>query len=209
MRSFKEYYKLGLEDHLKWLYNQKEEWWKRGNNEWRIPKGDYIETVQFLNDDEKNNASMFANHTNVKNREWSIFFNMLGQALIDWCVENKIPENIYSFHFSVDREVDGINDMYNIHWGVYPYEQKSKKIENPEQFDDCARFLADLLNEFMTRCGKDIPNDWNYFSFGLDDLQTSLEYGEWVCFSDGYINLGNIDWTKPEMERYDTFVECM
>lgn len=216
MRTFKEYYNLGLEDHLNWLSMQKEEWWKRKRDDYRTPKGDYIETVCFLNDDEKNNASMFDNHTNVKNREWSIFFFILGQALVDWCVENKIPENIWSFHFSVDREIDGINDMYHIHWAVYPYDkidgenyERGEKIENPEQFDDCAGFLADLLNEFMTRCGKDIPNDWNYFSFGLDDLQSSIEYGQWVCFSDGYMNLGNINWELPEKDRYESFIECM
>ena len=217
MRTFKEYYDLGMKDHLHWLSFQKNEWWKRKNMSGDLDaKGDYIETVKFLAKDEKNDSSLFENHTNVKNSEWGILFHMLGQALIDWCVENKIPENIWSFNMHIDRVVDCLDDIHRISWGIYPYDKmdgdrfkKGKEIENPERFDDCAQFLADLVDMFMTKHGYDIPNDWNYFSFGLDDLQGSIPYGEWCCCSDGYMHLGNINWELPERDRYESFVECM
>ena len=210
MRTFKEYYEKAMGEHLDWLSHQTEQWWRNKSDfDYLTPKGDYIETVNLLTDDEKNDTSLFHNHTNVLNSEWSIFFDMLGQALVDWCVENNVPKELYSFHLSIDRLVDGLDDCYQVHWGVYTYDNNKDEIKNPEMYTECANFLADLVNEFMTRQGKNIPNDWNYFSFGLDDLQSSIKYGEWVCFSDGYINLGNINWEKPEDNRYETFVECM
>ena len=45
--------------------------------------GDYLKGTKFLSRDEKNDASLFINRTNVKNSEWSILFSMLGQVLVD------------------------------------------------------------------------------------------------------------------------------
>ena len=209
MRTYKEYYQFGLNEHLDWKSKQTEEWWKNKNDfDYLETKGDYIETIKFLTVDEKNDSSLFQNHTNVKNSEWDILFSMLGQALVDWCVENNVPQNIYSFHLNIDRYIDGLDDCYKVNWGVHTTDDDNK-INEPEIFDDCANTLADIVNEFISQQGKNIPNDWNYFSFGLDDLQASIKYGEWVCFSDGYMNLGNLNWEKPEDERYDQFVECM
>ena len=209
MKSYKEYYEFGLKHHLDWKSKQKDEWWRRNELKGKLNlEGDYIETINVLSEYEKNDSSLFHNHTNVKNSEWDILFSMLGQVLVDWCVENNVPQNIYSFHLSIDRHIDGLDDCYKVNWGIYTSDDNNK-INEPERFEDCANVLTDIVNEFISQQGRDIPNDWNYFSFGLDDLQASIKYGEWICFSDGYMNLGNFNWENPEDERYDQFVECM
>lgn len=212
MRTFKEYYDLGMEHHLKWLSWQKDQWWKNKDHSWRTVKGDYIETVHFLTDDEKNDSSLFHNHTNVKNSEWGILFDMLGQALIDWCRENTDCKKLWSFNFKIKREIDGCSSFYNCSYSVNNYDFVNKEwIEEDdeyviEKFGDCQDFLLGIVDEFLSRHGKNIPNDWNHFSFGLDSLMTSCQYGEWVCDSDGYMNLGNYD---EKTEEYDEYVECM
>jgi len=212
MRSFKEYYDLAMEQHLKWLSYQKDQWWKSKDHSWRTVKGDYIETVHFLTDEEKNDSSLFHNHTNVKNSEWGILFNMLGQALVDWCCENTNYEKLWSFGFKINREIDGCSSFYNCSYSVNNYDFVNKErvdvVDEDElkKFDGCDDFLCDLVDTFMSIHGKDIPNDWNYFSFGLDSLMSSCQYGEWVCDSDGYIELGNYD---ENTDEYDEYVECM
>ena len=209
MRTFKKYYDIALKEHKWWFYIQKEEWWKDKYSFDYHLKGDYIETVRHLTVNEKNNSSLFKNHTNVKNSEWCIFFSMLGQALIDWCKENKIPDNIYSFNFNIDRSVDGLKNCYEVHWNYYIDNGTSvEKVENDTTtFEDCAGFLTDMVDMFVTKHGYNIPNDWNNFSFGLDDLKESIRFGKWVCSSDGYMNLANF--VDSEDDGWTDFVECM
>jgi len=212
MRTFKEYYKKALDEHLTWLSNQTEQWWKKDKNDWLITKGDYIETVNLLTIDEKNDSSLFHNHTNVKNSEWGILFSMLGQALVDWCKENVDWNDLWSFGISIRRELNGCSSIYNCSHSVNKYDFVNKEcikvVDEDElaRYDSCQDFLCDLVDEFLTRCGKNIPNDWNYFSFGLDDLGNSCKWGEWVSASDGYMNLGNFNENDKE---YDEYVECM
>lgn len=217
MRTFKEYYDLAMKHHLTWLYNQKEEWWKDKHSfDYLSPKGDYIETVNFLTIDEKNDSSLFHNHTNVKNSEWGILFSMLGQALVDWCRDNVDWENLWSFNFKIKRNIDGCSNIYDCSYSVNNYDFVNKTVveveeENVlERYKSCSEFLCDLVDWFITKHGKDIPNDWNYFSFGLDSLMDSCEWGEWVCASDGYMNLGNLNTINSEDNfEYDEYVECM
>ena len=214
MRSFKEYYKLGLEHHLKWLYNQKEEWWKdKKSFEYLSPKGDYIETVNILSVDEKNDASLFINHTNVKNSEWSILFSMLGQAIVDWCRENVEWKDLWSAGISIHKEMEGCSPFYLCSHYVNNYDSVNKMSvevtdeDELKKYEGMCDFLCEMVEWFFTRHGKDIPNDWNRFSFGLDSLMDSCEWGEWVCSSDGYINLGNF--VEGEDGGWTDFVECM
>lgn len=212
MRTFKEYYDLAMEQHLKWLSYQKNQWWKNKDHSWRTVKGDYIETVHFLTDDEKNDSSLFHNHTNVKNSEWGILFDMLGQALIDWCRDNSDWDTLWSFNFSIKRSIDGCSNIYDCSHSVNNYDFVNKtvvKVEEEnvlERYKSCSEFLCDLVDWFITKHGKDIPNDWNHFSFGLDDLRNSCKWGEWICASDGYMNLGNYD---EKTDEYEEYVECM
>lgn len=214
MRTFKEYYKLGLEHHLNWLYSQDEEWWKdKKSFEYLSPKGDYIETVNLLSVDEKNNASLFVNHTNVNNREWDILFSMLGQALIDWCRENTDWKNLWSAGISIHKEMEGCSPSYLCSYYVNNYDSVNRVMvvvtdeEELKKYEGLGDFLYDMVDWFFTREGKNIPNDWNRFCFGLDSLMDSCEYGEWVCASDGYMNLANF--VDGEDGGWTDFVECM
>ena len=213
MKSYKEYYQLGLRRHIDWKSRQDEEWWKNKDDfGYMEKKGDYIETVNFLTIDEKNDSSLFINATNVKNSEWGILFDMLGQALVDWCVENVNYSNLWSFDFRVERYIDNGQIFYVPSFKVTNFQFKNSWTQTIEEtdenklkvFEGCSDFLLDLTTRFIESHGKNIPNDWNHFSFGLDSLYSSCEWGEWVCDSDGYINLSNVNG-----EEYDQFVECM
>ena len=213
MRTYKEYYQFGLNEHLDWKSKQEEEWWRNKNEyDYLKTKGDYIETVNYLTIDEKNDASLFVNTTNVKNSEWDILFSMLGQALVDWCRENVDYNNLWSFDFRVDRYIEDGQVFYVPTFKVTNFTPKDNWPETAEEtneeklnvFDGCRDFLLDLVIQFIESQGKDIPNDWNCFSFGLDSLYQSCKWGEWVCSSDGYMNLVNVNGVE-----YDQFVECM
>lgn len=212
MRTYKEYYNLGLEHHNRWFYNQKEEWWKdKKSFEYLSPKGDYIDTVNLISIDEKNNASLFHNHTNVKNREWDILFSMLGQALIDWCRENVKWNDLWSIGISIKKEMDGCSPIYDCSYYVNKYDgMKTIQVTDEDElkkFEGCGDFLYDLVIEFLSRYGKDVPNDWNRFAFGLDSLAESCDRGEWICASDGYMNLASF--VEGEDGGWTEFIECM
>lgn len=213
MRTYKEYYAMAKAHEDKWLSQQKTEWWKKKEFSDGIGlKGEYFETVnKFLVIDAKNDVSLFSNYTNVRNYEWSCLFGMLGQALVDWCVENVSCKNLWSFYFEINRVVDGKDDFYSCTYKVKKDNSKTKEIvkvsgQTLKKFDDCKNFLCDIFEEFIRLHGYDIPLDWNYFSFGLDSLETSCEFGEWVCSSDGFMNFGNYN---EETKDYDEFVKCM
>lgn len=218
MKTYKEYYQLAKEGHLSWLDSQKEKWWTMGDLKELHTQGDYIETVKFLTLNEKNDASLFTNHTNVRNSEWSILFHMLGQALVDWMNENGKGNNLWSFGFEMNRVVDGTTDVYHCPFYVkavvpttYDYEEDIKKIEDEKELDEysgCRDFLCDLVDRFISDHKVNLPLDWNYFSFGLDSLYSSCEYGMWVCASDGYLNFGNLqDWKRRD--GYSEYVMSM
>ena len=213
MKSYKEYYQIGLSHHLDWKSKQDTEWWKERSLIGHLDlKGDYIETVKFLSVDEKNDASLFVNSTNVKNSEWGILFDMLGQALVDWCVENVDYSNLWSFDFRVDKYFEDGKIFYVPKFKVTNFTAKGNWPETAEEtneeklkdFEGCKDFLVDLTVRFIESHGKNIPNDWNSFSFGLDSLYDSCKWGKWVSSSDGYMNLLNVNG-----EDYDQFVECM
>lgn len=209
MKSYKEYYKLGLDSHLDWKSKQEEEWWRRNELKGKLNlEGDYIETINVLSEYEKNDSSLFTNHTNVKNSEWDILFDMLGQALIDWCNENNQVKKPYSFVLSIKKVVDGTEPVYETSFVARRHTDKDdfEKITSGE-FEGCRDFLCDLVETFISQNGKNIPCDWNYFSFSLDDLETSCKYGEWTCFSDGYMTFGNL--SDPDKRMYDEYVLCM
>ena len=213
MKTYNEYYQFGLDDELDWKSKEKDEWWRKEEykNDLEL-KGDYLETITPLSEEEKNDAPLFKNHTNVKNSEWSILFGMLGQALVDWCVENGKQENLWSFSIKVNRVVDGMEDLYIPSFNVkcyFPDNQVVTSLEDEskrEGFVGCQNFLLGLISEFLERNKKDLPLNWNMFCFGLDDLETSCKYGEWVSASDGYMDLASVNDENKENELY---VECM
>ena len=213
MKTYKEYYQFGLDEHLDWKSKQKDEWWRAKQNKDELElKGEYLETVTPLSEEEKNDSPLFKNHTNVKNSEWAILFGMLGQALVDWCVENGKQENLWSFSIKVKRVIDGIDDLYIPSFNVqyyFPDAQVVKSLEDEskrEGFVDCQDFLLGLISEFLERNGRDIPLDWNGFWFGLDDLSASCRYGDWVGASDGYMDLASVN---DESKDSKIYVRCM
>jgi len=224
MRTYREYYNLGLERHNQWLSWQKNEWWKENDGVYEYKdknfkyrkdhldiQGDYLETVNFKSRSERNNSSIFDNHTNVTNREWDILFDMLGQALIDWCVENKQTE-IYAYELEINRVLDGNTDTLDYlhviktlkdnHCWEWCNDEKVLK-----KFEECSGFLTDIIYRFISEQGKDIPNDWNYFAFGLDSISVSCEYKEWTPESDGSMTFGCYHMVDGD-EELDTYVHC-
>ena len=213
MRTYTEYYLFGLDEHLDWKSKQKDEWWRAKQYKGDLElKGEYLETATPLSEEEKNDSSFFKNHTNMKNSKWNILFTMLGQALIDWCVENGKQENLWSFSIKVKRVVDGVEDLYIPSFNVKYYDsdnQVVKRLEDKskrEGFVGCQDFLLGLVSEFLEMNKKDLPLDWNMFYFGLDALETSCEYGKWLPVSDGHMNLASVDEKNNECEIY---IECM
>ena len=213
MKSYTEYYKKFKDEHKLWKSKQKDEWWRTKQHKGDLElKGEYLETITPLSEKEKNDSSIFKNHTNVKNSEWDILFSMLGQVLVDWCVENGKQENLWSFSIEVKRVVDGIEDLYIPSFNVKYYFPDTQVVKTPEDeskregFVDCQDFLLGLISEFLERNKRDLPLDWNMFCFGLDDLETSCKYGEWIPASDGYMDLASADNENKENELY---VECM
>ena len=213
MKTYKEYYQIGLNKHLDWKSKQKDEWWRKEEykNDLEL-KGEYLETITPLSEKEKNDSSIFKNHTNVKNSEWGILFSMLGQALVDWCVENGKQENLWSFSIKVKRVVDGIDDLYIPSFNVkyyFPDAQVVNSLEDEskrEGFVGCQDFLLGLISEFLERNKRDLPLDWNMFCFGLDDLESSCRYGVWTPASDGYMDLASVD---DENKKSELYIECM
>ena len=213
MKTYKEYYQIGLAHYLDWKSKQKNEWWRTRQYKGDLAlKGEYLETITPLLEEEKNDSSLFKNHTNVKNSEWDILFSMLGQALVDWCVENGKQENLWSFSITVKRVVDGVEDLYIPSFNVKYYNPDTQVVENLEDeskregFVGCQDFLFELISEFLEKNKRDLPLDWNGFWFGLDDLASSCKYGEWIAASDGYMDLASINDENTENELY---VECM
>lgn len=211
MRTYKEYYNLGLNHELNWLSTQKEKWWKDKDDRWRKTMGEYIEIVQFISDEEKNDVSLFHNHTNVRNMEWSILFSMLAQALVDWCQEKDVTwEDLWSYNIVIRKTIEDGRVTYIYRHSIRNHNDREWEYETNEKrnelFDGLDDFLCDMVDKFITDHMPNIPLDWNYFSFGLDSLVDSVKYGEWVPASDGCMNLGNYN---EESNKYDEYVECM
>lgn len=213
MKTYKEYYQIGLNHHRNWKSEQKNEWWRTGQYKGNLEfMGEYLETTIPLSEEEKNDSSIFENHTNVKNSEWDILFSMLGQAVVDWCVENGKQENLWSFSITVKRVVDGIEDLYIPSFNVKYYDPDTQLVESIEdesklkEFVGCQDFLFGLISEFIEKNKKDLPLDWNAFWFGLDDLAASCKYGKWIAASDGYMDMASVNDENKEKELY---VECM
>ena len=216
MKTYKEYYQIGLDEHLDWKSKQKDEWWRAKQNKDELElKGEYLETITPLSEEEKNDSPLFKNHTNVKNSEWVILFGMLGQALIDWCVENGKQENLWFFSIKVKRVVDGIEDLYIPSFNVKYYFPDTQVVKSPEDeskregFVDCQDFLLGLISEFLERNKRDLPLDWNMFCFGLDDLEASCRYGVWTPASDGYMDLASLASVDDKNKKSELYVECM
>lgn len=211
MKTYKEYYAKFLAKEMDWLDKQDKQWWRPAKKEWMNVQGEYLETVNILPIEEKNDVSLFVNHTNLKNIKWGILFYMLAQALVDWCKEKGATwEDLWCYDIVIRKTVEDGRVTYiykhslrnhNDHEWVYEINEKRNEI-----FDGLDGFLCDMFDRFLEDNIPDIPLDWNYFSFSLDSLSTSVEYGEWVPASDGSMNLGNYN---DETKEYDEYVECM
>ena len=201
MKSYKEYYALAIKQENDWYYNQADAWWLDENTKSSfVTKGDYIETTSMISAIDKNNIPIFTNHTNLKNSEWSRLHFILSQALIDWLNENK-KDNLYGFTLKLFREVDYINNIYEIEYGAQKIEDEYPVDINDSELQECADFLCDLVAEFIETHLNDIPLDWNSLSFYIDALEHSCKCNEWCAYSDSYLNVGNTDF-KDEYTSY-------
>ena len=201
MKSYKEYYALAIKQENDWYYNQTDVWRLDENTGRNFDvKGEYIETASMISATDKNDVPIFTNHTNLKNSEWSRLHFILSQALIDWLNENK-KVNLYSFTLKLFREVDCINNIYEIEYGAQKIEDEYPIDINDPELQECADFLYDLVAEFIETHLNDIPLDWNSLSFYIDALQHSCKCNEWCAYSDSYLNVGNTDF-KDEYTSY-------
>lgn len=190
MRSYKEYYKMGFGYYQDWYWaNQDFDWWKyRPEMEDNLNIiGDYLESTYFLDPDVKCDASVIENHTNVRNSEWCILFNMIGRIVIDYHKENSLTDS-YEYSCNIDIE---LNDDFS----------RTYKFDAGDQL---SLFICDILDEFLSSHKNNIPNDLNYFKFYMDGIYHSVNYGYWTSASDAYMSLGYQG--DDDRERY---VECM
>ena len=201
MKSYKEYYALAIKQENDWYYNQTDVWWLDENTRRNFDvKGEYIETTRIISVADKNDVPIFTNHTNLKNSEWSRLHFILSQALIDWLNENK-KDNLYGFTLKLFREVDCINNIYEIEYGAQKIEDEYPIDINDFELQECADFLCDLVAEFIETHLNDIPLDWNSLSFYIDALEHSCKCNGWCTYSDSYLNVGNTDF-KDEYTSY-------
>ena len=202
MRTYKEYYAIAVKQENDWYYNQTDAWWRRDEDAKRDfdEEGEYMETVNKISIADKNDVPVFTNHTNIKNSEWSRLHHILVQALIDWLNENK-KDNLYGFTLKLFREVDCINNIYEIEYGTQKIEDEYPVDINDPELQECADFLCDLVAEFIETHLNDIPLDWNSLSFYIDALEHSCKCNEWCAYSDSYLNVGNTDF-KDEYTSY-------
>ena len=201
MKSYKEYYTLAIKQENDWYYNQTDVWWLDENTRRNFDvKGEYIETTSMISATDKNDVPIFTNHTNLKNSEWSRLHFILSQALIDWLNENK-KDNLYGFTLKLFREVDCINNIYEIEYGTQKIKDEYPVDINDPELQECADFLCDLVAEFIETHLNDIPLDWNSLSFYIDALEHSCKCNEWCAYSDSYLNVGNTDF-KDEYTSY-------
>ena len=211
MKTFKEYYDRFLAEEMDWLGQQDNEWWRPAKERWLGVQGEYLETVHILPIEEKNDVSLFHNHTNVKNIKWGILFSMLAQALIDWCKEKDLTwEDLWSYSIIIKKTIENGRVTYIYRHSLRNHNDHEWEYETDEKrnelFDGLDDFLCDLFDRFLEDNMPDVPLDWNWFSFSLDSLTESVKYGEWVPASDGSMNLGNYN---EETKEYDEYVECM
>lgn len=204
VKSYTEYYKKFKDEHKLWKLVQKDEWWK-DNKETMEIKGEYINVL--MPDYERNDAPIMVNHTLVKNSEYDILFNMLGQHVIDFCNEHD-KKNIYCCIIKIRRIIDGIDDVYIPDVcvkkkldGDYGW----KIIDDPD-FDEYKYMVCDILDRFLHLHKDMMPIDWDMFSFSLDCIDESCKEGHWICCSDGSMGFGNI---SEDMKTYTEYVCCL
>ena len=215
MKTIKEYYDQALTEQQTWIAQQKTKWWMHRFVSGRKVlgrKGDYIESVKFISDMKKNDVPLFHNHTNVKNSEWCILMDMLGAALVDWCKENVDWKNLWSVSTVIKRNIDSCSNIYDCSIKVNNVDEKNRipvqvtDDKDLEKFGELIDVFTEMFDWFITKQGKNIPNDWNKFTFSLDDLMESCKWGKWVSDSDGYMHLG---YYNEKSGRLTDFVECM
>ena len=209
MKTYREYYALAVKEENIWYRNQTDTWWRcdeSTKHDFDI-KGDYIETVNTISIADKNDVSIFVNHTNLKNSELTRLHYILSQALLDWLNENK-KSNLYSFTLKLFRRVDYPNNAYEIKYRAQKIEDETDEclvdIEDPE-LQECADFLCDLVEEFVESHSNNIPLDWNALSFYIDSLEHSCRCNGWCSYSDSYLNIGNSDFE----DKYTSYVVSM
>lgn len=206
MKTYKEYYALAVKEENIWYHNQTDMWWRcdeSTKHDFDI-KGDYIETVNAISIADKNDVPIFVNHTNLKNSELTRLHYILSQALIDWLNENK-KINLYSFTLKLFRNVDCIDNIYEIEYGVQKIESEYPIDTNDPELQECADFLCDLVEEFVESHSNNIPLDWNALSFYIDSLEHSCKCNGWYSYSDSYLNIGNSDFE----DKYTSYVVSM
>ena len=216
MKTYREYYALAIKQENDWYYSQKDARWRRDENTRRSfdVKGEYIETVNKISVDDKNDTPIFTNHTNLKNSELTRLHYILVQALIDWLNENK-KADLYNFTLKLFRRIDYPDNVYEIEYSAqrmvneYPNDDVNNWIGlidvNDPELQECADFLCDLTTEFIESHSNDISLDWNALSFYIDTLELSCKYNKWSSCSDSYLNIGNLDFE----DKYTAYVLSM
>ena len=77
MKTYKEYYQIGLDEHLDWKSNQKDEWWRAKQNKDELDlKGEYLETITPLSEEEKNQVSHRGNALRLMKEELKKYANI-------------------------------------------------------------------------------------------------------------------------------------
>ena len=206
MKTYREYYALAVKEENVWYHNQTDTWWRcdeSTKHDFDI-KGDYIETVNAISIADKNDVPIFVNHTNLKNSELTRLHYILSQALLDWLNENK-KDNLYSFTLKLFRNVDCIDNIYEIEYGAQKIESEYPIDINDPELQECADFLCDLVEEFAESHSNNIPLDWNALSFYIDSLEHSCKCNGWCSYSDSYLNIGNSDFE----DKYTSYVVSM
>lgn len=206
MKTYREYYALAVKEENIWYHNQTDTWWRcdeSTKHDFDI-KGDYIETVNIISIADKNDVPIFVNHTNLKNSELTRLHYILSQALIDWLNENK-KSNLYSFTLKLFRNVDCIDNIYEIEYSAQKIESEYPIDINDPELQECANFLCGLVEEFVETHSNNIPLDWNVLKFSIDSLRKSCKSGWWSTYSDSYFNIGNIN----PADGYTSYVVSM
>lgn len=190
MKTYDEYYKLCQKqcEHTlirgEQLYGKN--WWKKYNHSFTtVGEHDFIKPLN-----NKYDAPLIKNITNVYNSEWSILHHIISQMVIDYFKENQIDNDIYSYSININL------DKPHKRWSIYLRKSDFESIVLPESepfdFPSCD-FIADenvirkfdSLNiliynnvvRFINDNRDNIPEMTNNINFAIDNIKDGLEYG--------------------------------
>ena len=187
MKTYNEYYNECKEDGKKSVSMSEsrygKHWWQKNSN----------------NVDGINDAPIIKNETNISNSEWITLHNMLSAMVIDYMIENKINENIFSYSINIhlgDKKRKWTIYLRNITNDVIslpdsePIDIPSYSLISDEkiinEFDWLNRYIYGNINKFIIT--HNIGNIDN-INFSIDDIHSSVVYGKWHPSSDSSLSV--------------------